>query len=80
VKKRCPGERKYPGGTGKKYVFDPENPTTKKERKNKGRSAESLGFTGDFMPEDPIVKYLDNNRKGRLSPCCLIPYEKSEHF
>lgn len=59
---------------GHKYVCDPVKPTTIKDRKNIGRIVEVLGFTDNWSPTGVIVKYLDNNRRGRLSPSDLIPY------
>lgn len=61
---------------GQKYLCDPVNPTTKKDRKNAGRVVEVLGFSDNFAPDGVIVKYLDNNRRGRLSPLDLIQYNK----
>jgi hypothetical protein len=46
-------------------------------KKNSGRIVEILGFTSDFMGE-VIVRYLDNNRRGRQHINCLLPYEKTE--
>lgn len=59
---------------GNKYVCDPVKPTTIKDRKNKGRIVEVLGFTDNFSPTGAIVKYIDNSRRGLLSPHDLIPY------
>lgn len=56
------------------YFFDPIKPTTKKDRKNKGRIVKILGFTDDFSPDGVIVRYLDNNRRGRVNPCALVPF------
>jgi hypothetical protein len=63
---------------GYKYVVDPVKPTTIKERKNKGRIVEVLGFTDNFSPNGVIVKYLDNNRRGLASPMDLIPDPQGE--
>ena len=62
---------------GDKYVFDPQKPTTKKDRKNKGRIVEIIGFNDDFMPTGAIVRYMDNNRRGMVCPCYLIPYKNN---
>lgn len=61
---------------GGKYIFDPLKPTTKKDRKNKGRVVEVSGFTDSFMPEGVIVTYVDNNRRGRVCPSFLVPYKE----
>lgn len=58
---------------GYKYVIDPVKATTIKDRKNKGRIVEVLGFIDNFSPNGVIVKYLDNNRRGLASPMDLIP-------
>lgn len=58
---------------GHKYIYDPANPTTKKERENKGRVVEILGFSHGFCG-DAIVRYQDTNRRGRVNPCSLIPF------
>lgn len=59
---------------GNKYKVTMINPTTKKDRKNNNRIVEIIGFTDSFMG-DVIVRYLDNNRRGRLSVNCLLPYD-----
>jgi len=57
---------------GNKYIFYISKPTTKKDRANNGRLVEVLGFSDGFAG-DAIVRYLDNNRRGRLSPSYLMP-------
>ena len=57
---------------GNKYIVHMSKPTTKKDRSNNGRLVEVLGFSDEFAG-DAIVRYLDNNRRGRLSPSYLIP-------
>jgi hypothetical protein len=59
---------------GSEYIYRPSKLTTKKDRKNNGRIVEVLGFSSDFFG-DAIVRYKDNNRRGRLNPCCLVPYK-----
>lgn len=56
---------------GQKYVVDQLNP---RATRNRGRIVELLGFNSDFMPDSAIVKYLDNNRRGRVSVSDLAPY------
>jgi len=63
---------------GQKYIYEPEKPTKKRERENKGRIVEVLGFTDNFSPAGAIVKYLDNNRRGLVCPTDLLPYTTSE--
>lgn len=58
---------------GKLYKVTFKTPTTKKDRKNNGRVVEILGFSDSFMG-DAIVRYLDNNRIGRLKVNCLLPF------
>lgn len=57
---------------GNKYIVYMSKPTTKKDRSNNGRLVEVLGFSDEFAG-DAIVRYLDNNRRGRLSPSYLMP-------
>lgn len=57
---------------GNTYEIVFKNPTNKKDRKNNGRIVEVLGFTSCYMG-DVIVKYKDNNRRGRLQLGCLLP-------
>ncbi len=64
---------------GKKYIFNPHNPTNKKDRKNKGRIVEILGYSSDYWG-DPIVRYLDNGRRGRLCKNYLVPIEEQIIF
>lgn len=64
---------------GNKYIVHMSNPTTKKDRTNNGRLVEVLGFSDEFAG-DAIVRYLDNNRRGRLSPCYLMPVTSGEGF
>lgn len=61
---------------GNLYKIAYEKPTNKKDRHNNGRIVEVLGFTDDFMG-DVIVKYLDNNRRGRVGVGCLLLYLES---
>lgn len=63
---------------GQKYIYEPEKPTKKRERENKGRIVEVLGFNDNFSPSGAIVKYLDNNRRGLVCPADLLPYSTSE--
>lgn len=49
---------------GQTYRIVYSKPTKKKDRANNGKEIEVLGFTDDFMG-DAIVRYLDNNRRGR---------------
>lgn len=58
---------------GHRYIFKTSKPTTRKSRKNNNRIVEILGFSDNFMG-DAIVRYVDTNRRGRLSPCYLLPY------
>lgn len=60
---------------GCKYVYSIKKPTNKKDRKNNGRIVEILGFSDSFMG-DAIVRYLDTNRRGRLSCSHFIPYNE----
>ena len=57
---------------GNTYEIAFKNPTNKKDRNNNGRIVEVLGFTSCYMG-DVIVKYKDNNRRGRLRLGCLLP-------
>lgn len=61
---------------GEKYIIEPGKATNKKDRKNKGRIVEILGFSSDFMP-DVIVRYMDTKRRGRISPCDLLKYNEN---
>jgi len=61
---------------GEKYNIVHDKPTTKKDRENNGRVVEILGFTGEFMGYDAIVRYLDTKRRGRVHVNCLLPYEE----
>ncbi len=61
---------------GEKYKYEPKRPTTMKQRKNLGRLVEVVGFIDDFMPKDAIVRYLDNNRRGRLEINSLEPMQE----
>ena len=58
---------------GRRYQIVHYKPTTKKDRANNGRVVEVLGFTSDWFG-DVIVKYLDNNRRGRVGVNCLLPF------
>ncbi|PKM53573.1 MAG: hypothetical protein CVV00_11830 [Firmicutes bacterium HGW-Firmicutes-5] len=60
---------------GKKYTVHMTNPTTKKDRANNGRLVVVLGFSDGFAG-DAIVRYVDNNRRGKLSPCYLMPDQR----
>lgn len=60
---------------GNKYIVHFEKPLSK-EKKNQDREVELLGFIDDFMPEDAIVRYLDNNRRGRIRVNSLLPYNE----
>lgn len=42
--------------------------------KNQGRVVELLGLTDSFMPRGAIIRYLDNNRRGRIDTSDLVPY------
>lgn len=58
---------------GNLYKIIHEKPSNKKDRQNNGRIVEVLGFTDVFMG-DVIVKYKDNNKRGRVRVSCLLPY------
>jgi len=60
---------------GNIYKIIYEKPTNKKDRQNNGRIVEVLGFTDDFIG-DVIVRYKDNNRRGRISVGNLSPYSE----
>lgn len=60
---------------GRKYIFSMVNPNTIKDKKFNGRKVEILGFSDDFCG-DVIVRYLDNNRQGRVIVSYLLPYEE----
>lgn len=62
---------------GQRYKYEPKKPAIQKQRKNLGRIVEVLGFIDDFMPRDAIIRYLDNNRRGRVEINCLIPEEEN---
>ena len=57
---------------GEFYQVTYTKPTNKKDRNNNGRIVEVLGFNTDWCG-DVIVRYKDNNRRGRLSVNCLLP-------
>ena len=57
---------------GTRYIVRPLN--SHQGIKNQGRVAELLGFTDSFMPRGAIVRYLDNNRRGRVDTSDLVPY------
>lgn len=57
---------------GKYYDVVHANPKNKKDRNNNGRTVEILGFTDDIYG-DVIVRYTDNNRRGRVRVNCLLP-------
>lgn len=59
---------------GCKYVYSVNKPTNKRDRKFNGRIVEVLGFNDNFCGE-AIVRYLDNNKQGKVNPCILKPYE-----
>lgn len=59
---------------GQQYIIDIVKPTTNKDRLNNNRIVKILGFTDDFMG-DVVIKYLDNNRRGRVRVNVLLPYE-----
>jgi len=63
---------------GQKYIINPGKATNRKDRKNKGRIVEVLGFHSDFMP-DVIIRYMDTKRRGRVNPCDLIKYNNDEN-
>lgn len=58
---------------GRTYEIVHFKPSRKKDRDNNGRTVEVLGFTDNFMGE-VIVRYLDNNRRGRVQVNCLLPH------
>lgn len=60
---------------GKIYQIVHSKPTRKKDRANNGRIVEVLGFTDEFFG-DVVVRYLDNNRRGRVRVNSLLPYTK----
>ncbi|SPF52706.1 conserved hypothetical protein [Candidatus Desulfosporosinus infrequens] len=60
---------------GQQYIIDIVKQTTKKDRSNNNRIVEIMGFTDDFMG-DVVVKYLDNNRRGRVRVNVLLPYKE----
>lgn len=57
------------------YLVSPENPVNKKDR---GRVAELLAFADSFHPNEAIVRFSDNNRKGKVPLCDLVPYIATE--
>jgi len=63
---------------GEIYVYDPPNPTKKRDRTNKGRVVKPLGFTDSFLG-DAIFRYLDNGRRGRTRISNLRTPEKWEY-
>lgn len=63
---------------GLKYKIVHDKPSNKKDKDNNGRIVEILGFTQEFMGMDVIVRYLDNNRRGRVHVNCLLPYVDAE--
>jgi hypothetical protein len=60
---------------GEYYEVVYANPRNKKNRGNNGRIVEVLGFTDDLCG-DVIVRYKDNNRRGRVNVNCLLPVNK----
>jgi hypothetical protein len=56
--------------------MSPKDQQLMKQRKNLGRLVEVVGFIDDFMPKDAIVRYLDNNRRGRLEINSLEPMQE----
>jgi len=58
---------------GKTYQIVHSKPTNKKDRANNGRIVKVLGFTASYMG-DVVVRYMDNNRRGRVHVGCLLPY------
>lgn len=52
-------------------------PNNKKDRQNNGRIVELLGF-GDCFAGEPIVRYIDTNRRGRACINGLKPHEMKE--
>lgn len=59
---------------GCKYIYSVQKPTNKKDREFNGRTLEVLGFNNNFCG-DAIVRYIDNNKHGKVNPCILKPYE-----
>lgn len=64
--------RKVTLSTGAYYEVVHANPKNKKDRSNNGRIVEILGFTDDWCG-DVVVRYSDNNRRGRVRVNCLLP-------
>jgi len=69
------GEKQIPVllEVGKTYQIVHSKPTNKKDRANNGRIVKVLGFTASYMG-DVVVRYMDNNRRGRVHVGCLLPY------
>lgn len=59
---------------GAEYEVYFDNPKNKKDQKNNGRKVLLLGFESDYCGE-PIVRYLDTNRRGRVEINSLKPIE-----
>lgn len=57
---------------GMKYTIDIIDLATAKDRRNNGRIVEVLGFT-ESLAGDVVVRYLDNNRIGRLPVNYFLP-------
>ena len=60
---------------GRFYKVVYAKPTNRKDRNNNNRVVEILGFTDDFFG-DVIVRYMDNNRRGRVRVSCLLPVKE----
>jgi len=68
------GEQSVTLDVGKEYVVQPANP---RATKNRNRKCVILDFVpaSDARPHDIVakVRYLDNNRVGRVEPSDLVP-------
>lgn len=59
---------------GAEYEVYIDNPKNKKDQKNNRRKVILLGFEDEFCG-DPLVRYTDTNRRGRVRINSLKPIE-----
>lgn len=61
---------------GKLYRVVHANPRRNKDKNNNGRLVLIEGFTDAYG--DVIVRYMDNNRIGRVEVNCLLPVNEDD--
>lgn len=59
---------------GNEYKIAIDNPKSEKDKKNNGRTVKVLGFNNSHTENYVIIRYLDNNRKGKAEFDRLLPY------